>query len=136
MISARTPASRRWLLCKAVSKLAVASVGLRLVSFKRLQNFIQARPSRKSENRRYDPQELTDALLRGSRYVPGSTCLVQALAGRWLLLREGYSPELRIGVSTANGFEAHAWLELEGKVLIGGLEESARFTPFPPIQSP
>lgn len=140
MISARTPASRRWLLWKAVSKLAVASIGLRLVSFKRLQLFIQHKycdkPSRKPEDRRYVPEELADALLRGSRYVPGSTCLVQALAGQWLLLGEGYSPELRIGVSTANGFEAHAWLELEGKVLIGGPDESARFTPFPPIESP
>jgi hypothetical protein len=135
MISARTSASRRWLLCKAVCRLAMTSVGLRLFSFKRLQNFIQAEPSRKSENRRYDPQELAEALLRGSRYVPGSTCLAQALAGQWLLLGEGYAPELRIGVSTANGFEAHAWLELEGKVLIGGPEESARFTPFPPMES-
>ena len=73
--------------------------------------------------------------MQSSRYVPGSTCLVQALAGQWMLLREGYPAQLRIGVSKAEGFEAHAWVELEGKVLIGGPEESARFTPFPPAQT-
>ena len=125
---------RRWLLGKAVLELAIASIGLRLLSFKRMQQFGKAKPSRKSIHPRYAPQELAEALQRGSRFVPGSTCLVQALAGQWMLLREGYAPELRIGVSKAEGFEAHAWVELEGKVLIGGSEESARFTPFPPIE--
>jgi hypothetical protein len=52
-----------------------------------------------------------------------------------LLQREGYAPQLRIGVSKAEGFAAHAWLELEGKVLIGD-SDVARFTPFPPVECP
>jgi hypothetical protein len=119
----------------AVLKLAVASAGIRLLSFRSMQAFIKSRTSRQTREPRYSPDEVANALERGSRYVPGSTCLVQALAGLWLLQREGYAPQLRIGVSKAEGFEAHAWLELEGKVLIGGPEESARFTPFPPIDS-
>ena len=136
MSVACSPAGRRWLLGNAVFKLAVASAGLRLLSFRGLLAFVKSRPSRQQREPRYSPDEMANALERGSRYVPGSTCLVQALAGQWLLQREGYAPQLRIGVSKAEGFEAHAWLELEGKVLIGGPEESARFTPFPPIESP
>ena len=130
------PAGRRTaLLGSAVFRLAVASAGLRLLSFRRMQAFVNARPARQQRKRRYPPDELAQALERGSRFVPGSTCLVQALAGQWLLQREGYAPQLRIGVSKAEGFEAHAWLELDGNVILGGPEESARFTPFPPAES-
>jgi transglutaminase superfamily protein len=128
------PAGRRaGLLGSAVFRLAIASAGLRLLSFRRMQAFVNSRPPRHRPMGRCSPEELANALERGSRYVPGSTCLVQALAGQWLLQREGYAPQLRIGVSKAEGFEAHAWLELDGNVVIGGPEESARFKAFPPV---
>ncbi len=158
---------RRWLLWRAVLRLAMASLGLRLFSFRRMQSWIGRKSeirSQKSEGvdqsavpqtsgaeaaesdgrtrrsapttTKYSPEELARALQRGSRLVPGSTCLVQALAGQWLLQGEGYPAQLRIGVSKAEGFEAHAWVELEGKVLIGDSEVSARFTPFPPVECP
>lgn len=115
-------------------RLALASLGLRLFSFRRMQQLIGSKPARPRGEKRYSPEELANALTSGSRFVAGSTCLVQALAGQWLLQHEGYAPQLRIGVSKAEGFEAHAWVELEGKVLIGGPDESARFTPFPPME--
>jgi hypothetical protein len=55
-----------------------------------------------------------------SRYVPRATCLVRALAGRRLLAAHGHRAQLRIGVARSAGFEAHAWLEYNGRVLIGG----------------
>ncbi len=123
-------------------RLAMASAGLRLFSFRRMQQWIGSKPAqdtgrtqRSAPTRKYSPEELAGALLSGSRFVPGSTCLVQALAGQWLLQGEGYAPQLRIGVSKAEGFQAHAWLELEGKVLIGD-SEVERFTPFPPVECP
>lgn len=135
---------RRWLLWRAVYRLAMASLGLRLLSFRRMQMLIGSGPARHTgqthksaaTERKYSAEELARALVSGSRFVPGSTCLVQALAGQWLLQGEGYAPRLRIGVSKAEGFEAHAWLELDGEVLIGGADESARFAPFPPIEAP
>jgi hypothetical protein len=37
-----------------------------------------------------------------------------------MLERTGEHPELRIGVATDQGsFEAHAWLELDGRPLVG-----------------
>ncbi|HEV8384288.1 MAG TPA: lasso peptide biosynthesis B2 protein [Candidatus Acidoferrales bacterium] len=134
---------RRWLLWRAVWRLAAASAGLRLFSFRRMQRWVGSQPApemgqaRKSAltEKKYSPEELARALARGSRLVPGSTCLVQALAGQWLLQGEGYAPQLRIGVSKAEGFEAHAWLELDGKVFIGD-SDLQRFTPFPPVECP
>lgn len=132
-----TPAiRRRWLLGKAVCRLAIASLGLRLFSFRKMQLLVGSKPARQPRKRKYIPEELANALMQGSRYVPGSTCLVQALAGQWLLQGEGYAPQLRIGVSKTEGFEAHAWVELEGKVLIGDSDYSAQFAPFPPIECP
>ena len=49
-----------------------------------------------------------------------STCLSEAIAGRFLMARVGYPAELRIGVRKTEGkFEAHAWLECPGNITIG-----------------
>ena len=49
-------------------------------------------------------------------------CLTQALALQWLLRRRGEKVQVHIGVrKNEDGvFAAHAWLEKEGRVLIGG----------------
>jgi hypothetical protein len=43
----------------------------------------------------------------------------------------GHFARLRIGVAkdTAQGLRAHAWVEHEGKLLIGGSEQLSRFHP-------
>ena len=65
-----------------------------------------------------------------SRYVPGSTCLTQALAAHALLARHGYSADLQIGFTRddAKRLQGHAWLEHEGEVVIGG-GELERYVP-------
>jgi hypothetical protein len=67
-------------------------------------------------------QDVTWAVRRVSRAVPGATCLTQALAAQVLLSRRGYASRLRIGVARAadNGLRAHAWLESDGVVVFGG----------------
>ena len=52
-------------------------------------------------------------------------CLTQALAGQVLLERYGYPALVHVGVTkkAKNGtFQAHAWLESDGKVVIGESE--------------
>ena len=69
---------------------------------------------------------------QAARFVPGASCLTQALALQYLLGRHGYASVIRVGVANSSdqGFEAHAWVIREGRVLIGGdNEELARFTP-------
>jgi transglutaminase superfamily protein len=57
-----------------------------------------------------------------SRAVPGATCLTQALAAQLLLSRRGVESRLRIGVARtpAGRLRAHAWLESDGVVVLGG----------------
>ena len=73
---------------------------------------------------------------RVSRYVPAATCLTQALATQFLLTRQGQVSSLRIGVTKteAGEFKAHAWLESEGKIIIGGVEGSRRYTVLQPLE--
>jgi hypothetical protein len=57
-----------------------------------------------------------------SRRVPRATCLTQALAAQLLLRAHGYDSTLCLGVAGggSDDFMAHAWVERQGRVLIGG----------------
>jgi hypothetical protein len=57
-----------------------------------------------------------------SRYVPFATCLAQALALRRLLARHGRVCVLNLGVRNPPGgrLQAHAWVEAEGRIILGG----------------
>ena len=64
-----------------------------------------------------------------------AVCLPQAMAGRWMLQRRGYSSTLYLGVTRCpkEGLRAHAWLRCGDLILTGeeGREEFtvvARFT--------
>lgn len=58
-----------------------------------------------------------------------STCLVRALAGRFMLRRRGIACALHLGVAKAAGrLEAHAWLTVGDLILTGGAEAPG-FTP-------
>jgi hypothetical protein len=69
------------------------------------------------------------------RIVPRTTCLCQALAVQVLLARQGCPTTLTIGVakSQEGQLEAHAWVEIEGRIVIGKLADLSRFTTFPPL---
>ncbi|MBU4535575.1 MAG: lasso peptide biosynthesis B2 protein [Euryarchaeota archaeon] len=55
-----------------------------------------------------------------SRYIISSTCLTRALTGHMLGRWYHYPTSVRIGVGKYEGeFEAHAWLEYKGDVVLG-----------------
>ena len=72
-------------------------------------------------------EDIAWAVTTASAYVPRATCLTQALAARWLFARLGWPALLRLGVAKGEdkGLKAHAWLESEGRVVVGaeGLQE-------------
>ena len=73
-----------------------------------------------------------------SRYMPGKVkCLARALATQVLLSRHGHLTQFRIGVakSSAEQLEAHAWVESQGRVVIGGLKDLGRYTPLPSLEA-
>jgi hypothetical protein len=69
---------------------------------------------------------LLRAMDAAGRNVPRATCLVQAMAGQVFLARHGHQTDLRIGVlkdQSEKRVKAHAWLESQGLVLLGGAVE-------------
>jgi Transglutaminase-like superfamily len=72
------------------------------------------------------------AVEAAGRAIPGmKNCLVQAVAAEAMLARAGHPCALRIGAAKngpGGGLIAHAWLESEGRVLIGEFELE-RYTP-------
>ncbi|HWG58333.1 MAG TPA: lasso peptide biosynthesis B2 protein [Candidatus Acidoferrales bacterium] len=66
-----------------------------------------------------------------ANYAPfRPNCLERSLALWWLLQRRGISAEVRAGARKAGSrFEAHAWVEWRGTVLMGEDEEGS-FVPF------
>lgn len=65
----------------------------------------------------------------GRRMLGDKPCLPQALALQWLLRRRCIRTELHIGVRRQgeHKLDAHAWLEKEGQVIIGGRQSPVRF---------
>jgi len=57
-----------------------------------------------------------------ARRIPSASCLTQALAGKVLLSWFGYRSELCLGVAHTDhrSLRAHAWLEREGRPVLGG----------------
>jgi Transglutaminase-like superfamily len=124
------PRSERWLLIKAAFLLGAIRIGLGLLPFQTLTQLLDS-VSKSSAAKRFSSDRIAWTVFAASRYVLGDRpCLTQALAAQMLLKRRGYPANLRIGVNRTAGkqLEAHAWVESEDRVVIGGGDLS-RYTP-------
>jgi transglutaminase-like putative cysteine protease len=73
--------------------------------------------------------DVVTAIERAGRYGPAGTCLPKSLALAWMLRGRGVAATVRIGVRTAGGFEAHAWVECEGVAVTEPSGVGDRFLP-------
>lgn len=83
-----------------------------------------------------DPRRLAWAVgAVARRTVRKNRCLVEAVALTWLLRRDGHPATIKLGAGRVQGrFEAHAWVESRGRILIGGSFSPRRFAPFPDFE--
>ena len=128
------PAERR-LIVAAAGILAATRVGLWALPFRWVHRASGALANRRrSRGGGPSVERIVWAVGAADRLVPRTTCLVRALAAQALLARRGHASELRLGVGGGSGraFEAHAWLERDGRILIGGPVE-ARYVPLPAL---
>ncbi len=122
------------LLIETAFLLASIGLVLRLVSFRTLQDLLvrilgQTRRTRAAAS--FPSDRIAWAIAVASRYVPGAqNCLVQALAAWTLLAWRHHAGLLHIGVTNGpdRQFKAHAWVEHDGKVLVGGGPNLASYT--------
>ena len=132
---ARLRPADKWLFFRIFALL----VRVRLALWLRPFNCVRESALRLGERRvsdianRLSAHDLTSLVTAAACYIPRATCLTQALVADAILRRFGYAPELKIGVGRgdANRFQAHAWVELDGHVVIGNLPTLAEYTPLP-----
>ncbi len=127
---ARLSNQERWLLLQAWLLLLLADLALRLLPFSTVLRYFN--PACRS-----CPADLSIAVARiawlvekaGMHCPTETSCLKEALVLSRLLSGRGIPATLRIGVGQqAESFAAHAWLEQDGQVILGGRNVTA-YTP-------
>jgi hypothetical protein len=108
-------------------------VGLWILPFRVLYRISRKLCGAMAPRSRWNTADVIWAVRAMSARVPHASCLTQALAAQVLLSWNDQRPDLRIGVarSAAGVFEAHAWVEWQGKILIGGGRSHSKFTALP-----
>jgi Transglutaminase-like superfamily len=126
----RLSSADRWLAMRALMALVIARMALAILRFAHKAMPLDAARRLVALSERLLPAPMPNAPVEhiawavkaAGESVPGfGNCLVRAVALEALLKVAHHACELRIGVAkTASGeFLAHAWIEKEGKVLVG-----------------
>ena len=118
-------------MLRAFPLVALVRGALWLLPFKLVARLVRRLQARGSSATRDTPSDIAWAIRAASRRVPAATCLTQAFAGSVLLSRAGHRYALRIGARrhAERGFEAHAWVEHEGEIILGQTEDLSHFVP-------
>jgi len=132
----------RWLLIKAIVLLPVIAIGLLFMNFQRLRELLERFLPVPGDNTGVDTLDRATCTARlvqaaADRMPLAMTCLVRSTTLWWLLGRQGIDSEIRIGVNRDKGeFHAHAWVEIDGRVLNDRDDIHTRYAAFEQITLP
>jgi hypothetical protein len=118
----RLPSSKKGLLIKSIILTIFIRLSISLLSFSNVQK-ISNKISHTKKTRTSNVNEIIWSVRVASCYVPHTTCLTQAITAKTLLSRNNYNSKLRIGVIKEDNFKAHAWIEINDKIVLGELEQ-------------
>lgn len=107
--------------------MATVRVALWVIPFPKLKRAMETDRFPHLRLPEFSEEQIAWAVRLSSRYIPGASCLTQALTAQILLNRAGLGSQLHIGVAKGDAFESHAWIECGGRVLVGGAGQSARY---------
>ena len=121
----RLSGDERWLLLKATALLAFIRASLAVLPYPSVRPLLDraSRTSHRLARRPQPPDQLAWATRVAGRIVPhGGHCFSQALTLRIFLARRNYPSTICFGVQQGDNspLMAHAWVEHDGEVLIGG----------------
>lgn len=131
-----------WLLGQAVFLTVIVRLSLAIWSIRRVVQGLYDRGRRRAQK----PNNRDDAYHRrvtwaanavGYRLLPKRPCLTQALVVQYLLLRRGDdSASLHVGVTKGEDGQllAHAWVQREDRVIIGGTASPQRYQRFADLE--
>ena len=122
----RLSAAEKRILFQAAAWLVLLRVLLAAAPFARVQRLVSRVCGAGAHGVRCPgalaPSRIGYLVVVAANLIPGTTCLPRALATQVLLGRHGHGAELHIGVNrdSRGRFQAHAWVETGGRVVIGG----------------
>lgn len=123
---------------KAALLVWVFRIALWVLPFRVVRRLLArfARESPASKEERATVGRIVSAVTAASRYAPVANCLPQALVAKLMLARHGHDATVHIGVTRieTGRFQAHAWVESNGRVVIGGSRELFRYTRLPSVE--
>lgn len=134
------PLGDQRLLISSAALLVAVRIGLSLVPFHQLRKSLARMKGVSRQSRETDEaimNRVVWAVSAAARRMPRTgDCLAQALTTQVILGRRGRSATLRIGVGRSDDgqFKAHAWLEADGNVVIGGSQALSGFVALPPLK--
>lgn len=122
------------ILIEALLALAVASISIRLLPFRRVARIASGRHTESGITKSADEDEVSRlcwAVDVWSRRVPWrAVCFQRGLAAHLMLRRRGLGSILHYGIARPEHSEAlatHVWISLDGRLLLGG-KESWKYT--------
>jgi hypothetical protein len=135
----KLPPYEQGMFLRAALFLPLTACALRFVGFKQIQHLIGSRERLDTAKAAANAEEkcrLADAARRmtdaASRYgIIRGNCLSKSIVLWQLLRREGLDPILCVGGrKEGRRFEAHAWIELDGRAVNDSEDVRERFSPF------
>jgi len=132
-------ADERRLLLSASALHVTIGAALLLLPFRAARRLVARLAQGRKSQRPVDARTVDRvawAVGAAGRHLPlGKRCLTQALVAQVLLARRGQPACLRLGVARReNGeFRAHAWIECEGRIVVGGKSASG-YTALPAFE--
>lgn len=108
-------------LTRCLTVVGVVRLALTLSSYNRVRGIVTRLDARRDASIG-DLRRVAWGVAAAARLVPGATCLTQALAGQYLLARQGNASKISIGIEKGTGSElkAHAWLMSGSHIVLGG----------------
>lgn len=131
------PMADRLLFLQSMSLLGVVAVMLRILPFPLVQRLLlQGKAGSGGNITEQVEKGVVWSVSSASRFVPAATCLPQAIVAKLLLEKRGCPATLRLGVAMSPRQElvAHAWIERDGRILIGGTDSYSRYSALPPLE--
>lgn len=127
------PFQKKKLLLKSLLFVWLIRLGLWILPYKLLTKWLNSIGSSAAINEINDwklIKEVSHTVRSCAKSVPFASCLTQALATKTLLRLNGQNSNLRIGVDKDENEKliAHAWIEIDSKIIIGGSPELGRYT--------
>lgn len=120
----------KFLFIESLLLLIIVKLGLSLLSFKKILDLLEkSRNNSKALYNKLSLEQIAWAVEVSGRYAPKATCLSKALTAQYLFRKNGYCSSVHIGVEkNSNGdLEAHAWIEIDGHIVIGNLKNISRY---------